>query len=883
MAINEKQNPGFQDVKSRKRWAGFNVALSVVVAAALLVVVNVAAYYATKDKPLRKNFETLGRYRLSDTAQRILDQLKTPVKITTIYTSTDPERKPEEYLPPLRDLLDEMHQRNNLVTVVAVGSDTGKAEIINRLREQLEKETKEHRQVIADFLTAADIDLPLLEQFAQTWREYPTDGWLAQFNVPKSLETITATTIEDLRKLTNQTRSAMGQSTLPDYSEMVGNITDAISKIKTQRLAPIRTVLRDLAALPERAEKLRPELNKNLQALQGQLNQAVATLSQATSATSQPGDIGEALSRFTAMCRKVSVTAEAVARNLDTLAEGEYVKLKPGWRVEGLGELPDLYRNIAHSMLVIGEQAQGIKQHYTPEKQAEAVTELRNEVPKLVNLLKTEQASVDKLLADLTKRDEATTAIFERVKQENFFEDIIGPLGSLLDRAGKLPAIATQTDLIDRLKQDNIVLVEAPDNKLGVVTFDEAWPVADKTPGESNPRDAVKRVFYGDMAVSSKLLNLTRPPLAEVVFAFFEDVPPQQMWQQQHPLFGAIPMMALSTLRERLVRANLEVTEWNINKQKTPPAPKDGRRQVLIVLPFPWQQDPSAAPDPKRPQVTPADMEQVTKLIESGTPAIFLAGYSQPQYPGGPPPMYEWNEYLSQNWSIGVRGDQRVLRAERDPDNPGKFTLPLAQWSWMPVSTFTHNPIGNPLRARRFYWMSASPIMPVRHGNPAIVEDILYVPAGMEGVYAVWATPRPDRILAKLQGGQGDIAPESEDIRPPFGLITESRRQINGKDNSIILMGIGMSFFDDYLTQRIPEIKGQSVTTEPPPTGDVDVVINSAYYLSGNQQYIGAGPVLVQPIDCPRADMLWIQILFAGVWPAVMLLAGGLVMLWRIR
>ena len=64
-----------RDMIASRRAAGINVVVSLAVATALLIVVNVIGHLVSADHNLRWNVETLGRYGLSGTAKRVLDQV----------------------------------------------------------------------------------------------------------------------------------------------------------------------------------------------------------------------------------------------------------------------------------------------------------------------------------------------------------------------------------------------------------------------------------------------------------------------------------------------------------------------------------------------------------------------------------------------------------------------------------------------------------------------------------------------------------------------------------------------------------------------------------------------------------------------------------------
>ena len=110
---------------------------------------------------------------------------------------------------------------------------------------------------------------------------------------------------------------------------------------------------------------------------------------------------------------------------------------------------------------------------------------------------------------------------------------------------------------------DNIVLVEVG-GKTGVVPFDDVWPRASRSETDFAEPEQTRRVFYGDMAICSKMLNMVSKPFAEVVITFFEETVPPFMRRFRPSVSGPIPSDRIQTLRERLEKANLKVTDWNL-------------------------------------------------------------------------------------------------------------------------------------------------------------------------------------------------------------------------------------------------------------------------------------------------------------------------------
>jgi hypothetical protein len=95
-------------------------------------------------------------------------------------------------------------------------------------------------------------------------------------------------------------------------------------------------------------------------------------------------------------------------------------------------------------------------------------------------------------------------------------------------------------------------------------------------------------------------------------------------------------------------------------------------------------------------------------------------------------------------------------------------------------------------------------------------------------------------------------------------------------------MGNGLSFIDNYLSRPVMNLqnkKGAILTSDPPPTENVDLVLNSLFWLVGHPGMIAAGPAqipLVHAIESPSQA----SVISFG-WAFFVLLAGIVVMFVR--
>ena len=882
MAVKQKKSvsdkPKNRDQKVLRRTAGLNVVISIAVATALLIIVNVIS----DEKNYRCDMETLGRYGLSDSSEKILEQINQPVRLTSIYTSTKPDRKPQEYLPRLRDMMDEIARQKDNVTLVNVTSDRAKAEVLGRLRRVLDEAASDQRAIIKGIQVLDGEQGSQYDSLVRQWSEYPSGGWLEQFGLPKDTESVMRANKKQLRETTTKLRQDLSAS-LPDYPDMVRRVEITLAEIQA-RLTRVSSRLRNLSAVPERAKKHRQELLSAAATVKSALAKASVCIGRANSPL--PQDSLKVLKSFAVDIRAAADSAQLAATKLEQFAGKGPVRSARSWRLERIS-LPWLYRGISRSINNIADQAEGlVRPTVKVADRQRFVTDARRVIPQYLAGVEKIQIAVNALLDELTKLDKHTQKIFARAKQDNYLQAQIKPLAQLLEQAARVKPLPEHlNELIKKINQDNIVLIEIGD-KTGVVGFDEVWPLKagqQASPGDKDGQG--KRAFHGDSALCAKMLNMTSEPFAEVVLTFFEDIPERYSpHQQQQPMVGPIPSPFLQTVRDRLEKANLEVTEWNIAKQPNPAKASEGCPQVLLILPPP---EPTPMPPRmprRRPQWSGAEVEKVRKIISGGTPAIFLTGYLWPRSIRGRimPAHYGFGDYLRNDWGIDVRTDLRVIRAK--PDDSGKFKLKVSQWQYMSLSTFTDHVIGKPLQARRMYWYNVCPITAVSDSKTgAIIKDILAVHKGRN---EMWGISDIRAFFEKLEREEPlEADTDSGDLIPPFAVAVEANKQVGSEQARIVVLAVGESFTDHYLQNPIYNIGADGTPVrEPPPAADVDLLINSVYHLSGKDEYIGAGPSIIEPIgQIASGTMLGVKIIFGLAWPALMFAVGIVVMIVRKR
>lgn len=159
--------------QTQRRWLfGSNVVLVVIIAAVIVVLLNMVVERA---KPAAWDVTTGGRFSLSDRTRKLLEQLETPVYLTSMYyvDQEDPERQATDETQARRvnDLLKRYQDvRGGLITFEAIDpiKDTRKkTALLTRLQEKFSGQTDSHRAAIERFKEQAPDLLELINNEQQ--------------------------------------------------------------------------------------------------------------------------------------------------------------------------------------------------------------------------------------------------------------------------------------------------------------------------------------------------------------------------------------------------------------------------------------------------------------------------------------------------------------------------------------------------------------------------------------------------------------------------------------------------------------------------------------------------------------------------------------------
>ena len=916
---------------TRQRYGSMAI-VSVGVAAALVVAINLLGQYEDPEKNRRNyihwSMETLGRYGLSDRSKKVLRDIKTPVHLTCVYTSTDEAKQTPERRQRLTELLEEMKIYGKDVTVANVTTDAGKAKLLDHLRRKLGGQAGRHDEFLRTFQTGGKDLLAELATGQQKWQAYPRDSYINLWGLSGEIVLVFNQATEKLTEAQEKVDQGLRGPGLPDYDALTRDIKDAAKDAK-EALDRGTEILEKIGEIAQAVTD--PNTQATAKAAIDGAAAAVKAMVDGLGApdSAAPAKPAEVLARHVAAAKKAADAAVAAAGALDGLAGKDNAELLQQARPFSVvlqvgGPMPvsvsvgRFYRLIAQNILTATQEAEAVLKNAKPDYQQKYLVQLRADTRDQAALAAQAKTAAQQAIQAVTTVDPTSKADLALAKEGKTFGAAMDKLKTTLDAVEDLPELE-DTSLSRDITGENIVIVEVGE-KAEVVGFDDVWPLRTGQTGMANDQPQ-NRVFNGDAAIGSRVLKMTSEPFATVLLTYWDPMAnmPPQMRQMQRTPPSDIPRFQLSTVRKRLEEANFKVEDWNLTEDM-PDANDPNATRVLLVLPPP----PAAQPNPmqRMPQQMPkfgdAERQKVLDAVNGGTAAIFLVKFFFPRQtmmfmpPTSTP--YAYGEYLRNEWGIDPKTDYLVVPAVTDDRYPGRFKVDGQRFSYLPLSSFTDHPIGKPLQAQRVLWTNLCPIARKTdaRGDPASppegvrIEPLLTVPDTWR---STWATSRIQELLAQFRAAEGSyIWPQYErgDLPVPFDVAVAATRtggreeatttpasrpqdpdaaDESGKRASrIVVLATSEGLMDGYVDREVAvrDAKGTISLTDPP-RANADLLVNSAYWLIGREKLIAAGPALATMKEIPEGVRLAMIVVYCVVLPLVVAGAGGVVMLRRRR
>ncbi len=466
------------------------------------------------------------------------------------------------------------------------------------------------------------------------------------------------------------------------------------------------------------------------------------------------------------------------------------------------------------------------------------------------------------------------------------YDEMREQIGTLLTQTAELERTKLEdlADQLNRWANAPPILVEADDEAL-VLPFAEVWPFR-MNANVPLPADGDEREFAGEQAVSSAILRLTQKERTAVVFTRYGGESPIVPDFSRMQSMRRIPRAPFGELNELLEQENFITHDWDVKTDKAVPKIEDASRRVYVVFP----PTPPVQTDPRRPPaegpIAPEDVQLIIDAVKESGRAIFLASWSPP--PQGPMPVggrYEFGDYLKNNWGVEVKHKYIVLPFAPSMDDPELF-LATQLTQGMIIGgedlRFTDHPISAPLRALPAGFRMACPlqIVPAEEFPEGVdVEPIVLV----RETDSVWAIEDVMRLNADFQRRQGTY-PRDDDIRPPFPVAVSAEREEDGR---LVVFASEQFAADSVLGMQGLMQVGNSLALYARFPANADLFMNAIHWLTDNSNRISVG---VRGTDVPRLSRLeegpalefW-RVFLMAIWPALALVVGGGVWLFRRR
>jgi hypothetical protein len=465
------------------------------------------------------------------------------------------------------------------------------------------------------------------------------------------------------------------------------------------------------------------------------------------------------------------------------------------------------------------------------------------------------------------------------LEQFSKFPDVFDPINARLkseqEKADALKSLKLEEVLRAlRSQTQNQIVIETED-EAKVLGFEDVWPPANPEQMMAN-RGFEDRRFNGEGAIASAVLALTQKDKAAVIFArhggsspFFGNMPgmPQQ---QQGPTYRA--------LKEALEAANFNVYDWDLATNVTgPDFGDDGQpsRKIFIVL-RPTSPPPMNPMRPQPPQGAPFTDQARNALIAAfgdAPRAIFLAGWKRPMGMMGMPNVgdYEYADYLKTKWGLEINQSAPIMTAVNFEPGKWGFRSQTAAFSTMDFKIADHEATtGITTLPGNFF--EAVPLLRTKDVPDGVtLNDLVTVDPTPD----IWAETNFQGLVDEIQNQQFTSKKE-DDIGPPFALAVAAAKG----EAKVLVMSSEMVAADNITQQRQFTItgSGQLVPVEQFPL-NLTLLVNGCHWLNDNTSLMNIGrPLEISRLDIEKGPALKFWHAFAwGIWPAIMLAAGGVV------
>jgi hypothetical protein len=597
----------------------------------------------------------------------------------------------------------------------------------------------------------------------------------------------------------------------------------------------------------------------------------------------------EALAKSAQLTEQIKSLAESEASRLDELARTD-AQLA---RNRNFAIVRNNLRQIGRDVQETQEKIQDLTHGEIP-RFGQAIKDLRDSVKNEEMLLRDASTWMSTEGQSIAGINPDSQAFFQGAPAR--YEPVLKDMQDLAQKTENLKEVKVEElyNGLTRWRTGPPVLVET-EHEAKVVPFWDLW-VAPAEPGAPLGPDGDDRVFAGETAVSSAILQLTQKEKSAVVFVRCGGQPllrpdyskMNPMMMQQMP---RAPYQEMSALLEK---AGFVTQEWDVAQQKTPPKVENAVRTLYVVLP----PEPPEQPDPRRPAppagMTPEDRKLVLDAVNASGMAVFLAGWAPPPspYPGAMG-TYEYADYLKSTWGVDVQYNDLTLHFMPHPERKDQW-IPAGRQPQVittdDVVRLTDHPIGAPLMADRAAFVLAAPlrILPAESRPAGEKIDIV---AEVKKTTDAWACRDLSALEEQLKRKQG-VQPGPTDMLAPFPIVVAASKDAAGagtttapaKPQRIVVFG-SERFAEDALAQASGlQQRGNALVLGPLYPANSDLLINALHWLTGEANRIAVGPHAGELPRLTKLNEAWaarLPWLLVGVWPVLALVVG--LGVWLVR
>lgn len=909
---------------TRQRY-GANVAASVAAVIAVVVVLNLLSFSA----PLEHDFQTLGMFGLSERSRKIIGAVETPLQIYAVYTdarlaaNTPQERQSRDTarkrLERVMELLEDMHRVNPRIEGKDASSDAARANLMSELRALQRSKTGDQETLLQKVRREIPAILKELDSLRNQWSRLGGDSYLAQWDVGGAMADVLADRAEKLEEVERQVAQAVADSPLPDSVSLLKKLVEELRSTR-EILQTNGDILKRLGKLPATVRANAPRAIRSIE----ESRRAVQDLQNVLRAggPNGPGDPARALKELAAATAKARQAVQDAAKALENIAGDDpqdvrLVSVSRAWQVdvpsrrfEGMIERTTrgrLFRDLADDLEALRAQTAVLLTDANETAQRRFLLEMRPQADKLAEGMKKYQSAVEEGLARLTTVDDRTRTLLAAAEEGKAFASLTEKISPLLEAYDKLKS--PKDDALPPDLSGKNILVLRSGEKVEVVSFDETWPSRAESEGVRTDDTDSGRFFNGDAVLASRILAMTKKrPFGRVLIAYLEPTFPPELSMRLRPPQGDIPPSQLTEVTKRLKEAGFQVQNWNLREDMPAPEPEekdsastrpatrpasgDSLPTILLVVPPAPPLPPMGPGQPPSSGFGPEHLQKIRDAVDDGAAALFLLCHLRPQMMGfgmALPQKYAFAEYLREVWGLEARPEHMIVEGI-PTQTPGKYQINPVRTSYLPLSSFSAHPIGKPLQGRRMIWSASCPITLVSEAPKGVQRaEILTIPETMTNVWAAGDIQKLAEEIEQSRGGLVRPRYEDSDLKVPLALAVAAVREGDMSrgiaPSRLVILGVGLSLTDAFLTNPIPQLTDQGgYEAAPPPRDNLDLLVNAAYWLIGKETYIAAGPTNVQPVRAMTpATQTTIWTFCVLVLPLAVLIAGVLVLRARKR